>query len=123
MSGGVTARLKLSNAQRKRVATALGHDAGSPLALGYRLGVEGAVDRLLLAGDPDAAAQVAGWPRPTLPLSGGALVARGLARGPDVAKALRQVEEQWIAEGFPDATRTAAIAESVVAQVLRSSSS
>ena len=120
---GVTARLKLSNAQRKRIAIALGHDTGTPLALGYRLGVEGAVDRLLLAGDHQAAALVAAWQRPTLPLSGGSLVERGLARGPDVAKALRQVEEQWIAEGFPDATRTAAIADDVVAQALRSSSS
>ncbi|MDJ0278103.1 CCA tRNA nucleotidyltransferase [Sphingomonas sp. 2R-10] len=120
---GVTARLKLSNAQRKRIATALGHDAGTPFELGYRLGIEGAVDRLLLAGDADAAAGVGGWQRPVLPLSGGALVERGLARGPDVARALRQVEDRWIAEGFPDATRTAAIADAVVAQALRSSSS
>lgn len=119
---GVTARLKLSNAQRKRIALALGAATDSPLAVGYRLGVEGAVDRLLLAGDPAAAAQVAGWTRPTLPLSGGALVERGLARGPDVARALRQVEDRWIAEGFPDAQRTAAIADDVVAQALRASS-
>ena len=119
---GVTARLKLSNAQRKRVAVALGDMAGTPLALGYRLGMDGAVDRLLLAGDPAAAATVAGWTRPTLPLSGGALVERGLARGPDVARALRQVEDRWIAEGFPDAARTAAIADAVVAQALRATS-
>lgn len=119
---GVTARLKLSNAQRKRVAVALGDETGSPLSLGYRLGVEGAVDRLLLAGDPNGAATVARWTRPSLPLSGGALVERGLARGPDVARALRQVEDRWIAEGFPDADRTAAIADDVVAQALRASS-
>ncbi|WP_430637261.1 CCA tRNA nucleotidyltransferase [Sphingomonas hankookensis] len=119
---GVTARLKLSNLQRRRVATALGAATGNPLALGYRLGIEGAVDRLLLAGDPDAAAQVAAWQRPSLPLSGGALVERGLARGPDVARALREVEDRWIAEGFPDAARTAAIADAVVVQALRSSS-
>ncbi len=119
---GVTARLKLSNAQRKRVAVALGDAADHPLALGYRLGVESAVDRLLLAGDPAAAAKVAGWTRPSLPLTGGALVERGLARGPDVARALRQVEDRWIAEGFPDAERTAAIADAVVDQALRASS-
>ncbi|MEH3039488.1 MAG: CCA tRNA nucleotidyltransferase [Sphingomonas paucimobilis] len=119
---GVTARLKLSNVQRKRIALALGNGTDSPLALGYRLGVEGAVDRLLLAGDPAAAAMVAGWTRPTLPLSGGALVERGLARGPDVARALRQVEDRWIAEGFPDADRTAEISDAVVAQALRASS-
>ncbi|MGW8190705.1 CCA tRNA nucleotidyltransferase [Sphingomonas hankookensis] len=119
---GVTARLKLSNAQRKRVAVALGDAAEHPLALGYRLGVESAVDRLLLTGDPAAAAKVAGWTRPSLPLTGGALVERGLARGPDVARALRQVEDRWIAEGFPDAERTAAIADAVVDQALRASS-
>jgi poly(A) polymerase len=119
---GVTARLKLSNAQRKRIALALGDGTDIPRALGYRLGIEGAVDRLLLHDDAAAAATVAGWTRPSLPLSGGALVERGLARGPDVARALRQVEDQWIAEGFPDADRTAAIADEVVAQALRASS-
>jgi len=119
---GVTARLKLSNAQRKRVAVASGDATGSPLALGYRCGVEGAVDRLLLRGDPAAAATVAGWTRPNLPLSGGALIERGLARGPDVARALRQVEDRWIAEDFPDADRTATIADEVVAQALRATS-
>jgi len=119
---GVTARLKLSNAQRKRIALALGDVSDSPLSLGYRLGVESAVDRLLLADDPAAAAMVARWTRPTLPLSGGALVERGLARGPDVARALRQIEDRWIAEGFPAAGRTAQIADDVVAQALRASS-
>jgi len=120
---GVTARLKLSNAQRKRVALALGDGpAGSPHELGYRLGTEGAIDRLLLAGDSAAAAALTGWERPTLPIGGGALVERGLARGPDVARALRMVEERWIAEGFPDAARTAAIADEVAAHWLRATS-
>lgn len=119
----VTARLKLSNAQRKRVATALGQDdAQPPRALGYRLGVESAIDRLLLSGEVAAAADLVDWTRPSLPLSGGALVERGLARGPDVAKALRAVEDRWIAEGFPDAARTGVIADEVVAQALRATS-
>lgn len=119
----VTARLKLSNAHRKRVATALGQDgAQPPQALGYRLGVESAIDRLLLTGEVAAAASLVDWTRPSLPLSGGALVERGLARGPDVAKALRAVEDRWIAEGFPDAVRTGAIADEVVAQALRATS-
>ena len=120
---GVTARLKLSNAHRKRIVAALGETAPTdPRALGYRLGVEGATDRLLLAGASDAAANLVDWPRPALPLSGGALVERGLARGPDVARALRAVEDRWIAEGFPDATRTGMIADEVVAQLLRATS-
>ncbi len=119
----VTARLKLSNAHRKRIATALNrNDARQAQETGYRLGVEGAIDQLLLAGEPEAAASLIGWTRPALPLSGGALVARGLARGPDVAKALRMVEDRWIAEGFPDAARTGAIADDVVAQALRATS-
>ncbi|WP_414889431.1 CCA tRNA nucleotidyltransferase [Sphingomonas sp. Leaf67] len=120
---GVTARLKLSNAHRKRIATALGrNDARQAQETGYRLGVEGAIDQLLLAGEPETAASLIGWTRPALPLSGGALVARGLARGPDVAKALRLVEDRWIAEGFPGAARTGAIADDVVAQALRATS-
>ncbi len=120
---GVTARLKLSNAQRKRIAVALGSDAPMPAEeLGYRIGVEGAVDRLLLAGDSIGARRLMNWERPTLPLTGGALVERGLARGPDVARALRMVEDRWIAEGFPDAARTAAIADGVVDQWLRAAS-
>ncbi|KQM41379.1 CCA tRNA nucleotidyltransferase [Sphingomonas sp. Leaf10] len=119
----VTARLKLSNAFRKRIATALRQDdAQVPQALGYRLGVESAVDRLLLSGQSEAAAGLVDWIRPALPLSGGALVERGLARGPDVAKALRAVEDRWIAEGFPDADRTHAIADEVVGQALRATS-
>jgi hypothetical protein len=36
------------------------------------------------------------------PMTGGALVERGISKGPEVARLLRQVETQWIAEGFPD---------------------
>ncbi len=116
----VAARLKLSNAQRKRIAVALATDPPQPpRALGYRIGIEGAIDRALLAGDVDAVAALRDWTRPVLPLSGGALVERGLAKGPDVARALRAVEDQWIGEGFPDAVRTAAIADAVVDQWLR----
>jgi poly(A) polymerase len=118
----VGARLKLSNAQRKRlVAASAGPGSEGPLALGYRVGIAGAVDRLLLAGAD--AAPLARWTPSRLPLSGGDLVARGLSKGPAVATALRLVESRWIAAGFPDAARTAAIADEVVAQVLASDAS
>lgn len=124
----VGARLKLSNAQRKRLATATG-DAleTAPLALAYRLGKAGALDWLLLSDWPEPAlreawAAIAPWELPRLPISGGALVERGLSRGPDVARALRSIEDQWIAEGFPGAARVAAITDSAVAQALRSAS-
>lgn len=118
---GIAARLKLSNAQRKRIGTALGDvDGRSPHELGYRLGIEGAVDRLLLRGSEVAAVPtLRDWPRPTLPIGGGELVARGLQRGPDVARALRKVEDRWIAEGFPARNRVAAIADTVADQWLR----
>jgi poly(A) polymerase len=110
----VGARLKLSNAQRKRlVAATAGPGSEGAFALAYRHGVEGAVDRLLLAdGDP---APILHWAPPRLPISGGALVARGLGRGPEVAAALRAVETRWIAEGFPDDQRVTAIADEVAA--------
>jgi poly(A) polymerase len=59
-----------------------------------------------------------GWMPPKLPLSGGQLVAKGLTAGPDVARTLHRVEDRWIAEGFPDAARVAAIADDEVAQLL-----
>jgi poly(A) polymerase len=123
----VGARLKLSNAQRKRLVLAAGTDGiGSPRALAYRIGAEGAIDRLLLSGDEEAAGAIADlcdWVRPQFPLTGGALVARGIGKGPDVARTLRRIEDQWIAEGFPDAARVAALTDQELDQRLRSSSS
>jgi poly(A) polymerase len=115
----IASRLKLSNAIRKRLATATTAMPAAPKELAYRHGVEGAVDRLLLTNDPASAASVANWTPPRLPLSGGALVARGLSAGPLVAKALKQVEERWIAEGFPGPDRTNAIADEVAAQLAK----
>lgn len=121
----IGARLKLSNAQRKRLMLASAGDGiDQPRALAYRIGREAAEDRLLRAAPDDATLvaawqQLAGWEVPRLPLTGGALVARGLAKGPDVARALRAIEDQWIGEGFPAAERVEAIADAVVAQALR----
>ncbi len=117
----VGARLKLSNTDRKRLmaATAGAGDEG-PRALAYRAGVVGATDRLLLSGDD--LAPIRDWTAPKLPINGGALVARGLRKGPDVAAMLRRIETQWIAEGFPDATRLSTIADAMVAEALTGSS-
>ena len=118
----VGARLKLSNLQRRRLVAA-SHGVGDEgaRALAYRAGAEGAVDRMLIAGEDPS--PIRDWTPPRLPLSGGALVARGLGKGPAVAAALKQVEARWIAEGFPDAPRVEAIADAVAAQALASSSS
>lgn len=116
----IAARLKLSNALRKRLAAAIAPTPPmAPRALAYRLGAEAAIDRLLLNGDPAAARALAGWAPPRLPISGGALVARGIAAGPLVAQALKAVESQWIAEDFPAAARVEALADQIAAELLQ----
>ncbi len=110
----VGARLKLSNVDRKRLiaATAGAGDEG-PRGLAYRAGMTGAIDRLLIAGKDIST--IRDWTPPVFPFSGGALVERGLRKGPDVAAMLRKVETRWIAEGFPDGSRAAAIADELLA--------
>ena len=98
----IGARLRLSIAQRKRLAVAAARAAPQPDArtLAYQLGREAATDRLLLAGAD--LAPLMNWDIPRFPLKGGAIVARGVSAGPDVARILRKVEQQWIAGGFND---------------------
>ncbi len=98
----IAARLKLSNRARKRLACAASRDVESePRALAYRIGTEGATDRLLLAGRPAEAAAIAEWTPPRLPVGGGALISRGVTQGPQVARTLKCIEERWVAAGFP----------------------
>ena len=98
----IAVRLRLSNKARKRLACAAASDpASGPHALAYRLGTDCAVDRLLLAGRTADAAAVSQWETPRLPISGGALIKRGLAQGPAVAQTLRRIEDRWVDEGFP----------------------
>lgn len=114
----VAARLRLSKAQRARLVCAAersADDAGKARTLAYRVGTEGAVDRLLLLGK-DAEA-LTGWTPPDFPLKGGTIVARGIAAGPQVAKIMRAVEKRWIAEGFPDASRVEALMDDEIAQL------
>jgi poly(A) polymerase len=58
------------------------------------------------------------WTPPALPIGGGALVARGLSKGPQVAAVLRAIETRWIAEGFPPADRVDQIADAAVKDAL-----
>ena len=98
----VGARLRLSNKARKRLACAASRDAGAePRQLAYRLGPQCAADRLLLAGRPADAAAIAGWSPPRLPIAGGTLIKRGVRQGPEVARALKLIEERWVEAGFP----------------------
>lgn len=118
----VAIRLKLSRAQRNRLATAAGRipgDTAEPRALGYRLGMESAIDRLLLCTTNDtvtgnALAHLIANPPPRFPLKGGQLIAMGIEAGPEVAAKLREIEDAWIAEDFPDDERIQEIAGSRV---------
>ncbi len=109
----VASRLKLSKRMHKRIGLARGGGVVPPLrALAYRIGSEGARDRVLLG---DAAslpllAELEGWTAPKLPIGGGDLVSLGVPPGPDVARLLRVVEDHWVAEGFPDRARAMTIA-------------
>nr|WP_076743077.1 CCA tRNA nucleotidyltransferase [Sphingomonas jeddahensis] len=117
----VGARLRLSNTDRKRlIAATEGPGDEGPRALAYRVGPQIATDRLLIAGA--SLQDLEGWTPPRLPISGGDLVARGIERGPEVARALRAVESRWLAEDFPDTVRVATIADEVTAQLLRATS-
>jgi poly(A) polymerase len=99
----IAVRLKLSNRQRKRIASAAGTELGArPEGLAYAIGIESAQDRLLLAGRPGDAASLADLAVPRLPLGGGTLIKRGLAPGPEVARTLRAIESEWVRQGFPD---------------------
>ncbi len=103
VAGGIAARLRLSKAKAKRLVLACTPPAAmSAEALAYRRGGESATDWLLLTdGTADEIAALGSWARPSLPLSGGELIARGLPPGPIVARTLNVIENTWVDEGFP----------------------
>jgi len=112
----VAVRLKLSNRARKRVTCAARTELfSSPESLAYRVGSACGVDRLLLSGKSADAALISSWKPPKLPIGGGALIGRGLAEGPIVAKTLRKIEDQWIEAGFPTGDEF----ETIVSQALQ----
>ena len=119
----VADRLKLSNAQRMRLAGLLSlpafdvrmlqDDSVFRLAL-YRLGAERCRDGLLLATARQAAeteetkavaraVATASWRRPVFPLRGADILAAGFAPGPTVSALLNEIESWWAEAGFvPD---------------------
>ncbi|MFZ2994995.1 CCA tRNA nucleotidyltransferase [Sphingobium sp.] len=122
VADAIGARLKLSKKARKRLTIALDDaEYETPRALAYRVGVEGAIDRLLLDGRRPLSdlTAIIGWTPPALPIGGGGLIERGLPPGPDVAKALHEVQRMWVEEGFPDAGRVATIADQIVSKFQR----
>lgn len=120
LAATVAARLRLSKRRTKRLVSAAQAALDAPERLAYWIGAGEAVDRILLHGPPESDLEaLADLPRPRLPVSGGALVARGLEAGPLVAATLQAIEREWVASGFPN--DVAAIVERHVAQALRSS--
>lgn len=116
----IAARLRLSKQQRARLICAAERkdtDAADPRALAYRDGIACARDRLLLAGGDITA--LTHWEVPQFPLKGGAIVARGVAAGPEVARVMQAVEKRWVEEGFPGSERI----EELVGEALSSRSS
>jgi len=106
LAEAVAARLRLSKQQRARLLCAAQRshgDSGNPRALAYREGMACARDRLLLAGAD--ASSLAGWDVPQFPLKGGAIVARGVSAGPEVARMMQAIERRWVEEGFPPPDR------------------
>lgn len=121
----IAARLKLSNKARKRIVSALGptpsHNDVHELV--YRLGKETALDHMLLGYAPitDNMRALEKWQPPEFPVSGRDIIALGVSAGPDVARLLNAVKEQWIAEGFTKPERAQEIAQSQVVAFLRES--
>jgi poly(A) polymerase len=104
----VTARLRLSNADRERVAAAVVPEVTPRGTILWRDGAEAVADRLLIAGDAAGAVAALGWTRPKLPASGRDIIARGVAPGRDVAVRLGAFERAWVAAGFPENPETVA---------------
>ncbi len=102
VADAVGARLRLSNADRARVAQAVVPADSAPVyAAAWAAGADVLLDRLLLAGRLDDARRLLAWERPRMPVSGKDFVARGVGPGPEVAARLVRFEREWVAAGFP----------------------
>jgi poly(A) polymerase len=115
-------RLRLSNAQRDRLVLAEGNEPRITSWMSerqarralYQIGQAGFFDRVKLAwaasDKPKAASQWKGllalaedWTRPVFPLAGEDVMAATRASpGPLIGQMLREVEEWWIDQDFPD---------------------
>lgn len=124
----VAARLKLSNRLRESLAKRL--DAPEPnadniRAIAYRTSTDCARDVIMLYADdaelPQCLSKLHEWAIPEMTLKGGDLIGLGLTAGPLVAKTLRAVEAQWIAEDFPSLARQNEIARQLAVDALSAS--
>jgi poly(A) polymerase len=129
----LTARLRLSNEERDRLASMVTQwwrvtsDETRARRLLYALGPPRYADRVLYAWSrsPDHASepewlQVLGlperWPVPRFQLRAADFLSRGIAQGPELGRALKRAEAAWIEEGFPaDQPSLARIADAAAA--------
>ena len=112
-------RLRLSNAEQKRLLAALGSEPSLSLdtseadraRIFYHLGIRIVEDRILLAWAANPSATewqewleaVQAFDMPAFPLSGRDVMAEGISAGPAVGDTLRQIEDWWIDARFtPD---------------------
>ena len=134
----VALRLRLTNAEAKTLDS-MGHrwwrlggmDEARARRRLYRLGEERYRDRLILAwaragarsDDPswrDLASLPARWAAPRFPLKAADFLARGIARGPELGRALALAEDAWLAAEFPlDRTSLETIADQAAARLTR----
>ena len=105
--GGVSQALRHPDSPHPPTPSPEGEGELNPRALAYRLGLDQALDRLLLTGQDTS--PLKDWAIPVFPLKGGQIVARGVKAGPEVARILRKVEDRWVVEQFPDAARVDAL--------------
>ena len=116
----VTECLRLANVEHERLASMadrwwrIERELGERQAqvLLYQLGPVGYVDRVLLAWARSGAEAADAtwrelanlperWRAPAFPLKAADFMARGVATGPQLGKALAAAEQRWIAAGFP----------------------
>ncbi len=134
----VASRLRLSNAETKMLDS-MGHrwwrlggmDEARARRRLYRLGEERYRDRLILAWarsgerSDDAswrelATLPARWAAPKFPLKAADFLARGIAEGPELGRALALAEDAWLAAEFPlERPSLDAIADQAVARLTR----
>ncbi|MDE2060830.1 MAG: CCA tRNA nucleotidyltransferase [Bradyrhizobium sp.] len=134
----VASRLRLSNAETKTLDS-MGHrwwrlggmDEARARRRLYRLGEERYRDRLILAWarsgerSDDAswrelATLPARWAAPKFPLKAADFLARGIAEGPELGRALALAEDAWLAAEFPlERPSLDAIADQAVARLTR----
>ncbi len=129
---GIGARLRLSNAEKAirskamKGARVIDRNMSESQAriLIYRLGRDVFSDAVAVAhardsidrADFDRLQNIANqWVPPVLPVSGRHILARGAQPGPEIAKILARIEQQWIDEGFPNEDRVREILDMQIA--------